>query len=71
MTIENNLKGRIIKIGSKYKLCYYEPGDFGWCHVEQDMLRNTKSKPFWGYCSFHCYLPKKYLTDRQMSAVIR
>ena len=71
MTTENKTKGILVKIRSKPKLCYYKPGDFGWCHVEEGITKTDKKKPSWGYCSFHCHLPKKSLSKRPMSAAIR
>ena len=71
MTSDEKKKGMIVKIGTKYKLCYYQQGDFGWCNIKQVPSMKDTSKPNWGYCSYHCHLPKKSFSDRPMSAAIR
>ena len=53
MTSDEKKKGMIVKIGTRYKLCYYQKEDFGWCNIKQVPSMKDTSKPNWGYCSYH------------------
>ena len=50
-TEENENHGFNVKIEDDNDLCFFKPGDFGWCLTSQN--------GDWGYCSYHCSLSEK------------